>query len=175
MRDLSPETIAGLRDSVAKDQEAALLLDSAAGFVDRGWTQTCDAVNRHGVSVPPHSPQAVCWCMRGALLRGCVEVGIVELIDHGRPFLVTRDVDRERTASVRGRAFRAAAVAVLGHEPSQLASLPAIITNWTDTTALSGETVARRLRAAAATVRRRIREVERGIADAERRLPGGTA
>lgn len=175
MRDLSPETIAGLRDSVAKDQEAALLLDSAARFVDRGWTQTYDAVNRHGVSVPPHSPQAVCWCMRGALLRGCVAIGIVELIDTGRPFFDAVDVDRERTTSIRGRAFRAAAVAALGHEPSQLASLPAIITNWNDTTALSGETVARRLRAAAATVRRRIREVERGIADAERRQPGGAS
>ena len=69
---LTPETIAGLRDSVAKDQAAALLLDSAARFVDRGWTQCYDAVNRHGVSVPPTSRQAECWCMRGALLAACV-------------------------------------------------------------------------------------------------------
>ena len=45
---LTPETIASLRDSVAKDQEAALLLDSAAGFVDRGWTQCNDAVDAAG-------------------------------------------------------------------------------------------------------------------------------
>ena len=53
-------------------------------------------------------------------------------------------------------------------------NLPAIITNWNDTTAMSGESVARVLRAAAARVRLRIRKVGRGIAEAERQ-PGGAS
>lgn len=35
--------------------------------IAQGWTQHTFARNMHGESVPPHSPAAVCWCMRGAM------------------------------------------------------------------------------------------------------------
>ena len=164
---LSPATIEGLRASARKDIEAARLLDGAAVLVDSGWTQTADAVTRNGVKCAAESPRAVCWCLRGALLRACLQIGLTKLVATGQPALLAVDAKGEWTASVRGRAFRAAAVAVLGHEPSQLASLPAILTNWNDTTAMSGETVARRLRDAAARVRLRIETVQAGIRETE--------
>ena len=174
---LSPETIKGLRESARKDSEAARLLDCAASLVDSGWTQTADAVTANGVKCAAESPQAVRWCMRGALLRACLQIGLTKLVDTRQPgglnrgarqpALLVVDARGEWTASVRGRAFRAAAVAALGHEPSQLASLPAILTNWNDTTAMSGETVARRLRDADAQVRLRIETVQAGIREAE--------
>ena len=168
MGSLSPETIEGLRDSVAKDREAVRLLDRAASYVEAGWVRIHDATDSDGRTVQPHSRRARCWCMRGAILAASVDVGIVKLVDNGDPYLDAVDVDRERTPSVRGRAFRATAIACLGHEPSPFASLPTIVTHYNDTSATDQRAAARKLRVAARMIRRRQAQVERGIAEAER-------
>jgi hypothetical protein len=168
MSSLSPETIEGLRESVANDREAVRLLDRAAAYVERGWVRTHDATDSEGKAVPPHSRRARCWCLRGALLAACVDIGIVKLVDNGDVYLDAVDVDRERTPSVRGRAFRAAAIACLGHEPSPFASLPSIVTHYNDTRATDQDAAARKLRGAARMIRRRQAVVEQGIREAAR-------
>ena len=70
MPTLTKETLEGLRDSVAKDEQAARLLDRAASRIEVGWCRVHDATNQHGEAVPPHARTARCWCMRGAILGG---------------------------------------------------------------------------------------------------------
>lgn len=144
------------------DREAVRLLDCAASYVDRGWTQCTDAVTGRGVKVPPHSRQARCWCMLGALRAAMVRNGLARLVDVGGPFLVAKD-NAPFCTTVMERALWAAARAILGRDPKIQASCSTIVTQWNDATATSGETVAQRLRDAAALVRLHLRNAERGI------------
>ena len=69
-------------------------------------------------------------------------------------------------SSVYERACWAAARAILGRDPKHKASTVTIITQWNDTTAVCGETVAQRLRDGAAIIRLRIENEQAGIAEA---------
>ena len=162
---LSSETIEGLRASSRKDIEAARLLDCAAVLVDKGWAQCTDAVTGRGVKVPAHSRRARCWCMLGAIRAASVRIGLTKLVDTGA--VCRQRVETAFSMSVLDRALWAAARAILGRDPKPHADTATIITNWNDTTAMSGETVARRLRDAAARVRLRIATVQAGIREAE--------
>ena len=160
---LSQQTIEGLRASNRKDLEAAQLLERAALRVERGWTRTFDAINGEHCEVPPWHPDAACYCMRGAIQRATLELGFVTVASdpyEGEQFL--RDVTPD-AASVRARAYGAAAHVILGQAPAAMSNLPHIVTHWNDTTALSGQSVARKLRDAAGLVRLRIADVQRGL------------
>ena len=141
----------GRRASQSKDQEAARLLDCAAAYVDRGWTQRTDAVTGRGVKVPAHSRRARCWCMLGAMRAASVRIGLTRLVDTGAVFLQARDT--EFSTAVLERALWAAARAILGRDPKLHALTTSIVTQWNDTKATSGENVAQRLRAAARLIR----------------------
>ena len=67
-------------------------------------------------------------------------------------------------ASVYSRALCAAAQAMVGRVPKHPALYASVVTKWNDTEAMSGETVARKLREAAALIWRRIEHVQTGIA-----------
>ena len=71
----------------------------------------------------------------------------------------------EHAASVRGRAFRAVAIACLGHEPGPFASLPDIVTHWNDSVAETPADAVRKLQTGARMIRARQAKVERGIRD----------
>ena len=158
---MRPETIEGLRASVAKDREAARLLDCAASCVDRGWTQCTDAVTGRGVKVAPYSRRARCWCMLGALRAASVHIGLTRLVDTGAAGLQPKDT--AFSTSVFERVLWAAARAILGRDPKPNAHTITIVTQWNDTTAMSGESVARRLRDAAALIRARIADVSEAV------------
>ena len=151
------ETIAGLRESVAKDREAVRLLDCAASYVERGWVQRTDAATGNGVKVPAHSRRARCWCMVGAMRAAVVRIGLARLVDLGDVCLQMRHT--AFSAAVLDRALYAAAKVILGRDPKHPTSSVTIVTQWNDSTATSGAAVAQRLREAAALIRARIADV----------------
>ena len=159
---MDSQTIEGLHESNRKDIEAARLLDCAAGYVDRGWAQCTDAVNGSGEKVPVHSKRARCWCMLGAIRAANIRIGLVTLYQNAAGDLYPRELT-PFASSVFARATWAAARAILGRDPKPHAHTVTIITQWNDTTAVCGETVAQRLRDGAALIRKRIEDVGRGI------------
>ena len=160
---LTPETIEGLRASNRKDIEAARLLDCAADYVARGWAQCCDAVDANGSGVPVWSKRAECWCALGAIRAAKVRIGLVTLYADALGELHQRELT-PFAASVYSRALCAALQAMVGDTPQHPAMLPSAVTRWNDTEAMSGETVARKLRDGAAIIRTRIEHVQTGIA-----------
>ncbi len=163
---LTPETIEGLRASNRKDIEAARLLDCAADYVERGWTQCCDAVDANGSGVPPFAKRAECWCALGAIRAGLVRIGLVTLYQDAEGNLQYPRAMTPFAASVYSRALCAAAEAMVGRAPKHPAMHASVVTRWNDTEAMSGASVARKLREGAAIIRTRIRDVQRGIAEA---------
>lgn len=161
---MKQETIEGLRESNRKDLEAARVLDCAAVYVDRGWAQCTDAVSSRGVKVPAHSRRATCWCMLGAIRAAMVRLGLWRLVDQAAFTCPVAKSNGPFCDSVYERALWATARAILGREPKTHAHTPTIVTQWNDTTALSGQSVARKLRDAAGLVRLRSAAVERGLA-----------
>ena len=162
---LTPETTEGLRASNRKDIEAARLLDCAADYVERGWTQCCDAVDANGSGVPVWSKRAECWCALGAIRAANIRIGLVTLWQDALGNLHQRELT-PFAASVYSRALCAALQAMVGDTPQHPAMLPSAVTRWNDTEAMSGATVAGKLREGAAIIRTRIRDVQRGIAEA---------
>ena len=163
---LTPETTEGLRASNRKDIEAARLLDRAAAYVDEGWTQSTDAVNGRGAPVPPFSKRAECWCALGAIRAAKVRIGLVTLYQDAEGNLQYPRAMTPFAASVYSRALYAAAQAMVGRAPKHPAMYASVVTNWNDTEAMSGATVACKLREGAALIWRRTRDVQRGIAEA---------
>ena len=157
---MRPETIEGLRASVAKDREAVRLLDRAASYVDRGWTQRTDAVTGRGIKVSPHSRRARCWCLLGAMRAAVVNIGLARLVDRGTYLEMRHTAFSE---AVLDRALYAAAKAILGRDPKPHAHAITIVTFWNDGTATSGAAVAQRLRAAASLIRARIADVNEAV------------
>ena len=160
---LTPATVEGLRLSKEKDLMAARLLDRAAGYVEQGWAQCCDAVDANGSGVPPFSKRAECWCALGAIRAAKVRIGLVTLYQDAAGDL---QYPREMTpfaASVYSRALHAATQAMVGRAPKHPAMYTSVVTRWNDTEAMSGETVARKLRAGAALIWRRIEDLQRAI------------
>ena len=163
---LTPATIEGLRGSVAKDQEAARLLDCAAVYVERGWTQCCDAVDANGSGVPVWSKRAECWCALGAIRAANIRIGLVTLWQDAVGNMHQRELT-PFAAAVYWRALRAVANRMWAEPPQNPDLLPSAVTRWNDTEAMSGATVARKLRDGAALIWRRIEDVQRGIREAE--------
>ena len=161
---LTPATIEGLRLSKEKDLMAARLLDRAAGYVDEGWTQCCDAVDANGSGVPPFSKRAECWCALGAIRAAKVRIGLVTLYQDAAGDLQYPKAMTPFAASVYSRALCAAAQAMAGRTPKHPALYASVVTKWNDTEAMSGEAVARKLREAATLIWRRIEHVQTGIA-----------
>ena len=160
---LTPETVAGLRVSKEKDLMAARLLDRAAAYVDEGWTQRTDAVNDRGAPVPPFSKRAECWCALGAIRAAQVRIGLVTLYQDAEGNLQYPRAMTPFAASVYSRALYAAAQTMVGRVPKHPAMYASVVTRWNDTEAMSGETVARKLREGAALIWRRTRDVQRAI------------
>ena len=160
---LTPATIEGLRLSKEKDLMAARLLDRAASYVDEGWTQSTDAVNGRGAPVPPYSKRATCWCALGAVRAALVRTGLVTLYQDAEGNLQYPRAMTPFAASVYSRALCAAAQAMVGRAPKHPAMYASVVTNWNDTEAMSGETVARKLRDGAALIWRRIEDVQRAL------------
>ena len=164
---LKHKTIEGLRESNRKDLEAARLLDCAASYVERGWAQCSDAVSGTGAKVPAWSKRATCWCALGAIRAAQVRLGMVTLYSDAEGRHLHCRGMTPFVALVYARATWAAARAMTGREEIPVGMPPSVITRWNDTEAMSGETVARKLREAAGWVRLRIETVQRGIRAAE--------
>ena len=166
---LSQETIDGLNESLMRDTEAAQVLDRAAVRVEQGWTRGIEAENKRAGMVHPGDPNAECWCMRGAIQRALLDLGITTLVCDVEDGYLFMDTDRD-AASVRARAFGAAAHVILGQPADPMSNLPRIVSHWNDHTALNGAIVARKLRAGARHIRKRIKDVERGLQQQPPRL-----
>ena len=166
---LSQETIDGLNESILRDTEAAQLLERAAFRVEQGWTRGVDAENKRYGMVPPWSAAAECWCMRGAIIRATLDLGFTTLVVDPEDETYLQDATPD-AASVRARAFGAAAHVILGQPADAMSNLPRIVSHWNDHTALNGPGAARKLRAGAQHIRRRIADVERGLRQQPPRL-----
>ena len=160
---VTPETVEGLRLSKEKDLMAARLLDRAAAYVDEGWTQGTDAKTGGGMPVPPFSKRAQCWCAPGAIRAAKVRIGLVTLYQDAEGNLQYPRQMTPFAASVYSRALWAAAHAMVGCTPKHPAMYASVVTKWNDTEAMSGETVARKLREGAALIWRRIEDVQRAL------------
>ena len=57
------------------DEQAAALLECAAGYVESGWTQHANARNQAGTPCTPESPYATCWCAHGGLFVASHKLG----------------------------------------------------------------------------------------------------
>ena len=166
---LSQETIDGLNTSILRDTEAAQVLERAARRVEQGWTRGIEAENKRQGMVHPGSPDAECWCMRGAIQRALLDLGITTLVIDCEDGYLFQDTNRA-AASVRARAFGAAAQVILGQPADPMSSLPRIVSHWNDHTCLNGAGAARKLRAGARHIRARIADVERGLSEQLPRL-----
>lgn len=136
-------------------QEAARLLETAAGFIELGWTQNSNARLADGTPCSPEQPDAACWCAQGAISAAQHELGIN----------TTRDgvIDGNVPASVyparllildKARKGLREAIEEGAHPDSLSAvSITLCITNWNDDAAVGGEQVARTLRRGAAILR----------------------
>jgi hypothetical protein len=67
------------------------VLNLAADYIDRGWTQGALARRKNGARADPNSPDAVSWCALGAIQRAQYDLKIpllasqyaaIELIVH---------------------------------------------------------------------------------------------
>ena len=112
--------------------------------------------------MPGYSKRARCWCMLGAIRTANIRIGLVTLYQNAAGDLYPRELT-PFASSVFERATWAAARAILGRDPKPHAHTVTIITQWNDTTAVCGETVAQRLRDGAAIIRLRIEKVQRSI------------
>ena len=146
-----------LRASVAKDKEAVRLLDCAASYVERGWTQGTDAETGAGWPVAPHSKRAQCWCALGAIRAGLVRTGLVTLYQDAAGQLHVREMV-PFVVAVYERALWATASAMVGSPPTHPAMYASVVTKWNDAVATSGAAVVRKLRAASSMLRARISE-----------------
>ena len=112
---------------------AARVLDRAAAYVDRGWTQRAKARNADGDSWSPHSPDATCWCALGA-----VQAALGDLVD-----------ERTRDPRKRHLIFDCALDTLCTETGSDTVSV------WNDDPAQTAQDVAGALRRAALRVRTR--------------------
>ena len=166
MAALSQETIEGLHDSILKDTEAAQLLERAAFRVERGWTMGIEAQTCAGAACDPWHPDAIRWCMRAALQRATLDLGFTTLVVDPEDGSYLQDATPD-ASSVRARAFGAAAHVILGQPADPMSNLPRIVSHWNDNMCLNGAGAARKLRAGARHIRRRIAAVERGLAQGD--------
>lgn len=136
-------------------QEAARLLETAAGFVALGWTQNANARLADGTPCSAEQPDAACWCAQGAISAAQHELGINTqrdgVIDGNVPAAVYPA--RLRILDVARKGLRKAIEE--GSHPDSLSavSITLCITNWNDDEAVGGEQVARTMRRGAAILR----------------------
>ena len=149
-------------------QEAARLLETAAGYVRLGWTTNANARLADGTPCSPEQPDAACWCAQGALSAAQHELGINTtrdgVIDGNVPAAVYPS--RLRILDQARKGLRKAIEE--GSHPDSLSavSVTLCITNWNDDEAVGGELVARTMRRGAEILRQpapRSRCEQRGI------------
>lgn len=162
---MDQDMIRRLRESNELDLTAARLLDCAAVYVDKGWTQTADARDATGEKVEPHADDAVCWCAQGALKAASFKLGVTTLNELGllvypAPLLSLRAEARAREG------LRGAILAAYG-SPGSIDTSSVSITTWNDAEAKGGDGVARTMRTGAGIIRERIECVQKGIKEVE--------
>ena len=160
---LTDETIAGLRLSNRLDETAARVLNTAAEFVHRGWTQTVDARDRHGDKCAPHHPEAACWCAQGAIRAASFKLALTYVNYYG----VLVYADPETSGNVQGRASHAFAVGAMGGDIHTLNAaakgLVADVTTWNDKDERTQDEVIEAFRRGAEVLRERVRVVTESI------------
>ena len=122
------------------DLSAALLLDSAASFVERGWTQ--GAASRREDSTPCYSidEDAAAWCATGAMYAAEFDTGLRKLAG-----LMTS-----------GAVARAHDVRVRAEEALKAVAQIEFITGWNDRLHQTAANVARTMRTAAEWLRKAV-------------------
>lgn len=146
---------AGAPSPAHEAQEAARLLETAAGLVDLGWTTNANARAADGTPVSAEAPYAACWCAQGALGAAQHLLGIHTQRDGCIDSELTEPVYIERLRILnRARSALREAIAA-GQHPSSLSavSVTLCITNWNDDEAGDGDEVSRTLRRAGELLR----------------------
>lgn len=136
-------------------EHAAVLLDTAAGFVDEGWATNANARDAAGAPVSPENPDAICWCAQGALTAAQHELGLHTQRDGVQAVDVPADAYSKRLV-ILDRARQGLRKAIEeGLHPSSLSavSITLCITNWNDDEAVGGAQVARTMRRGAEILR----------------------
>lgn len=136
-------------------QEAARLLETAAVFVQLGWTTNANARDASGTPVSAEQPDAACWCAQGALQVASHHLGIHTMRD-GCIDSDVRESDYTRRMHILNRARWALREAIKeGKHPSSLSavSITLCLTNWNDDEAEDGDEVSRTMRRAVEILR----------------------
>ena len=129
------------RETVDTDYRAALLLDSAAGYVERGWTTGAAARREDAFPCSAIDEEAVSWCATGALYAAEFATGLRRM--QGVTAGTMTEAEIERAHTVRIRAEEALKDHTVEHH----------ITPWNDRQYQSAENVAASLRETATRLR----------------------
>ena len=124
---------------MTRAENAARLLEAAAGHIERGWTTGANARDGRGHPVSSEKPEAVCWCAQGAMSKAAWDARL------GRARAAAMDEARQ--------ALRRAITEHLGRDHLLAVSITLTITNWNDDEAQDGAQVARAMRRGAAILR----------------------
>ena len=123
--------------TIDRDLTAALLLDSAASFVEKGWTRGAAARDERGSCCSAIDERAAKWCATGALFAAEFDSGL-----------------RKRQGVMSHAAVtRAHDVRVRAEEALKRATGIDFIAGWNDRQGQTAATVARSMREAAAKLR----------------------
>ena len=125
---------------MTRAENAARLLEAAAGHIERGWTTGANARDGRGHPVSSEKPEAVCWCAQGAMTKVAWELNL-----YAQARTVALDAARI--------ALRRAITEHLPRRDLLAVSITLTITNWNDDEAQDGAQVARAMRRGAAILR----------------------
>ena len=125
---------------MTRAENAARLLEAAAGHIERGWTTGANARDGRGHPVSSEKPEAVCWCAQGAMAKVAWDLKL-----YPSPRFAVMDDAR--------RALRKAITEHLPRRDLLAVSITLTITNWNDDEAQDGAQVARAMRRGAAILR----------------------
>ena len=166
---MDQDMVKRLRASNEYDLTAARLLDCAAGYVEKGWTQNVNARDEDGMDTDERGPDAVCWCAQGAMHAASTRIGLTVLDNWG----CATYTDADLASHVETRAHYALKLGIKSLEivgsPSPLdAEVRAVnITGWNDGKGQTASEVLRAFRSGAEQLRLRIACVQDGIKGAE--------
>lgn len=62
-------------------EETREILLLACKYIERGWTRQAPARNKTGQPVSPYSPEAVSFCLHGALTRAAIDQGANAVVE----------------------------------------------------------------------------------------------
>ena len=166
---MDQDMVTRLRASNEYDLTAARLLDCAAGYVEKGWTQNVNARDADGMDTDERGPDAVCWCAQGAMHAASTRIGLTVLDNWGcatyaKPDLASHVEPRARYALQLG----IKSLTISGTPSPLPAEVRAVsITGWNDGKGQTASEVLRAFRSGAEQLRLRIACVQDGIKGAE--------